>query len=168
MKAVKVWEPDGRLAWTNVEPQRIGHRFPLEGPLEKALRDNEATAGFISKSHANEEDKAEAGLGLPSLLQVYAPIMGSHPGQVIGAYEIYADPSAVNGLIGSRREMIWIAVGVVVPRPLGGACAPRAAGIAPLAPAERRAADACCEARRVEPVARGECARGRREPQRNG
>lgn len=113
VKAVKVWEPDGRLAWTNVDPRRIGHRFPLEGPLEKALRDNEASAGFISKSDANKEDKAETGLGLPSLLQVYAPIMGSHPGQVIGAYEIYADPSAVNGLIGSRRRMIWLAVGVV-------------------------------------------------------
>lgn len=113
VKAVKVWQPDGRLAWTNVDPQRIGRRFPLEGPLEKALRDNVATAGFISKSDVIQEDKAEIGLGLPSLLQVYAPIIGSHPNQVIGAYEIYADPSAVNGLIGARRRMIWLAVAVV-------------------------------------------------------
>ncbi len=111
--AVKVWQPDGRLAWTNVDRTRIGRRFPLEGPLEKALRENVASADFISKSDAIAEDKAETRLGPPSLLQVYAPIMGSHPNQVIGAYEIYADPSAVNRLIGSRRRMIWLAVGVV-------------------------------------------------------
>ena len=32
--AVKVWQPNGRLAWTNLDRERIGHRFPLEGPLE--------------------------------------------------------------------------------------------------------------------------------------
>jgi len=113
VKAVKVWQPNGRLAWTNLDPTRIGRSFPLEGPLERAIRDNVATAGFVSPSNQNAEDRAEVGLGLPSLLQVYAPIMGSRPGQVIGAYEIYADPSAVNRLIGSRRRMIWLAVGVV-------------------------------------------------------
>ncbi|MGH3009520.1 MAG: HD-GYP domain-containing protein [Gaiellaceae bacterium] len=111
--AVKVWQPNGRLAWTNLHRTRIGHRFPLEGPLENALRDNRATASFVSTSNASTEDEAEVGLGFPSLLQVYAPIMGSHPRQVIGAYEIYADPSSVNRLIGSRRRMIWVAVGVV-------------------------------------------------------
>jgi putative nucleotidyltransferase with HDIG domain len=111
--AVKVWRPDGRLAWTNVHRSRIGRRFPLEGPLENALRDNEASADFVSKSSANEEDAAELSGRFPSLLQVYAPIMGSHPTQVIGAYEIYADPSSVDRLIGSRRRMIWMAVGVV-------------------------------------------------------
>jgi HD-GYP domain-containing protein (c-di-GMP phosphodiesterase class II) len=111
--AVKVWQPDGRLAWTNLHRKRIGHRFPLEGPLETALRDNRATTSFVSTSNASTEDEAEVGLGFPRLLQVYAPIMGSHPGQVIGAYEIYADPSSVDRLIGSRRRMIWLAVGVV-------------------------------------------------------
>jgi hypothetical protein len=111
--AVKVWQPDGRLAWTNFDRSRIGRRFPLEGGLRTALRDNVASSSFVSTSNATDEDRAEARLGFPSLLQVYAPIMGSHPGQVIGAYEIYADPSSVNRLIGSRRRMIWIAVGVV-------------------------------------------------------
>ncbi len=111
--AVKVWKPNGRLAWTNVDASRIGRRFPLEGPLEIALHDNRPTANFVSTSNARKEDDFEVGLGFPSLLQVYAPITGAHPSQVIGAYEIYANPAQLNALIGSRKRMIWIAVAVV-------------------------------------------------------
>jgi putative nucleotidyltransferase with HDIG domain len=110
--AVKVWEPNGQLAWTNRDKSRIGHRFELEGPLETAINDDLATASFVSTSNASEEDDFEAGLGYPSLLQVYAPIVGER-GHVIGAYEIYANPAAVNQLIGSRRRMIWLTVAVV-------------------------------------------------------
>lgn len=112
--AVKVWEPNGRLAWTNLDRARIGHRFPLEGPLETAIDDNRASASFVSTSNASEEDDFEASLGFPSLLQVYAPITGSPSGKAIGAYEIYANPAAVNDLIGSRRLIIWSIVGVVL------------------------------------------------------
>ena len=111
--AVKVWEPDGRLAWTNIDRMRIGHRFPLEGPLETAIDDNSVSASFVSTSNASEEDDFEASLGFPSLLQVYAPIIGSRSGKVIGAYEIYANPAAVIQLIGARREMIWFTVAAV-------------------------------------------------------
>jgi putative nucleotidyltransferase with HDIG domain len=111
--AVKVWEPSGRLAWTNKDQTRIGRRFPLEGPLETAINDDRASASFVSTSDADQEDDFEASLGFPSLLQVYAPIAGSRPGQVIGAYEIYANPASVNQLIGSRRRMIWLTVAAV-------------------------------------------------------
>jgi putative nucleotidyltransferase with HDIG domain len=110
--AVKVWQPNGRLAWTNIGQPRIGHRFPLEGPLETAINDDTATASFVSTSNASEEDDFEARLGYPSLLQVYAPIVGAH-GKVIGAYEIYANPATVTKLIGSRRRMIWLTVALV-------------------------------------------------------
>jgi putative nucleotidyltransferase with HDIG domain len=112
--SVKVWEPNGRLAWTDKGQSRIGHRFKLEGPLETAIEDDHATSSFVSTSNADEEDDFEAKhSGLPSLLQVYAPIAGSRPGQVIGAYEIYANPASVNQLIGSRRRMIWLTVAAV-------------------------------------------------------
>ena len=110
--AVKVWKPSGRLAWANLDPSRIGRTFPLEGPLETAIRDDRATASFVSPSNASAEDNFEASR-FPSLLQVYAPIVASPSGKVIGAYEIYANPASVNALIGSRRRMIWITVAVV-------------------------------------------------------
>ena len=109
--SVKVWEPDGRLAWASLDPSRIGKRFPPDDELETALETGQPSASFVSTASEGEEDDAEVGLGLPSLLQVYAPILsGKH---VIGAYEIYANPSSVERLIGSRRRMIWIALGVV-------------------------------------------------------
>ena len=114
--AVKVWQPSGRLAWTDLDAHRIGHRFPLEGELEGALHDDAATADFVSTANGSEENDAEVGLakhrGIANLLQVYAPISGSR-GQVIGAYEIYANASSLDRLIGSRRQMIWLAVAVV-------------------------------------------------------
>lgn len=111
IRAVKVWQPNGTLAWTNLDQTRIGHRFPLEGGLESAIRDDQTTANFVSTSNEQDEDAAEVGLGLPSLLQVYAPITSR--GRVIGAYEIYADPASLNSLIGSRKRMIWFTVGIV-------------------------------------------------------
>ena len=110
--AVKVWRPDGRLAWASLDPGRIGKRFPPDGPLETAL-DGKPSASFVSTAREDDEDAAEVGLGFPSLLQVYAPIMGARGTGVIGAYEIYANPASVDRLIGSRRQMIWITLAVV-------------------------------------------------------
>lgn len=112
--AVKIWQPHGRLAWTSLDRKRIGHVFPLEGTLETAINDNRASASFVSMSNASAESDSEASLGFPSLLQVYAPIVGSHPGEVIGAYEIYANPASVNQLIGARRRMIWLTIAAVL------------------------------------------------------
>ena len=110
--SVKVWRPDGRLAWASLDQSRIGKRFPPDGPLQTAL-DGTPSASFASTASDGDEDAAEVHLGLPSLLQVYAPIMAADGKRVIGAYEIYANPSSVDKLIGSRRRMIWIALAVV-------------------------------------------------------
>ena len=42
--SVKVWAPDGTLAWTNLEPERIGTRYPVEGHLAEAVREGHAEA----------------------------------------------------------------------------------------------------------------------------
>jgi hypothetical protein len=86
---VKVWRPDGVLAWTNRAQGRIGKRFDEEGPLEKALHGK--TAGSIGGLE-EDENKVERNLGFSHLLQVYAPVLGSDGKSVLGAYEIYADP----------------------------------------------------------------------------
>src|SRR5207247_9473647 len=70
---VKVWRPDGVLAWTNRAPGRIGKRFELEGDLEEALAGH--TAGSIGKLDA-EEDAVERSAGLHHARQVSAPIRG--------------------------------------------------------------------------------------------
>jgi putative nucleotidyltransferase with HDIG domain len=107
---VKVWRPDGVLAWTNRAPQRIGKRFEEEGSLEQALHGH--AAGSIGKLDA-EENQVERSLGFSNLLQVYAPVLDSNGKTVLGAYEIYADPKGLEDSLASRRHMLWAAVALV-------------------------------------------------------
>jgi putative nucleotidyltransferase with HDIG domain len=107
---VKVWRPDGVLAWTNRAPGRIGKRFELEGDLETALRGR--TAGSVDNLTA-DENQVERSLGFDHLLQVYAPLVGNDGKTILGAYEIYADPSGLEGTLPSRRRVLWGAVGLI-------------------------------------------------------
>ena len=108
---VKVWRPDGVLAWTNRATGRIGKRFEVEGDLGEAIRENRPV-GSIGPLNA-EENAAERELGFTHLLQVYAPVQAPHGGPAIGAYEIYASPAALERSITSRKHVIWIAVAIV-------------------------------------------------------
>ena len=104
--SVKVWRPDGTLAWTNLAAERIGRRYPLEGNLGRAIRENEATAEIDELE--GEEDAVERRLALDHLLEVYAPLPSADRRRAIGAYEIYADPRSLESLIGraSCRERV--------------------------------------------------------------
>jgi putative nucleotidyltransferase with HDIG domain len=108
--SVKVWRPDGVLAWTSLDPKRIGHRFPLGHDLEEVLETGEAEAGLEDLGDA--EDSVEARLGFAHVLEVYAPVFGPNR-KVIGAFEIYADSSRLEVSIAKRKRTIWFAVGLV-------------------------------------------------------
>jgi putative nucleotidyltransferase with HDIG domain len=116
--SVKVWRKDGLLAWTNVDQSRIGRRFTLDDELNEAIRENRAIAALIDTGGSAEgEDAFERNQlarehGLQHLFEVYAPIENKTKAP-IGAYEIYADPRALDRLIGSRRTVLWIAVGAI-------------------------------------------------------
>jgi HD-GYP domain-containing protein (c-di-GMP phosphodiesterase class II) len=117
--SVKVWRADGVLAWTNVDGRRIGRTFPLEDELGEVIRENRpiadlvGTGGSAANEDAFERNELARAHRLHSLFEVYAPIESVDGSRAIGAYEIYANPSALNRLIGSRRTMLWIAVGAV-------------------------------------------------------
>jgi putative nucleotidyltransferase with HDIG domain len=106
---VKVWRPNGVLAWTNRAPERIGKRFELEGNLEKALAGD--SAGSIGNLD-EDENRVERALGFDHLLQVYAPIRAGN-GKVVGAYEIYANPAGLESALSSRRHVLWAVVAAV-------------------------------------------------------
>ena len=108
--SVKVWRPDGVLAWTNLEPERIGKHFPQSDHLQEVLEAGEAEAEL--ESLHDSEDSAEANLGIDHVLEVYAPILG-RSGRVVGAYEIYANSSALEAAISERKRVIWMATGAV-------------------------------------------------------
>ncbi|HEY2072300.1 MAG TPA: HD-GYP domain-containing protein [Gaiellaceae bacterium] len=110
--SVKVWRPDGTIAWTNLQPTRIGKRFPVDSDLGETIHDNRAVASVVSPG-SEGEDAAEAGLGFHQLVQVYAPLENAAHTRAIGAYEIYANPAALQRIIGSRVRMIWMGVAFV-------------------------------------------------------
>jgi putative nucleotidyltransferase with HDIG domain len=110
--SVKVWRADGVLAWTTLQANRIGRRFPADDYLSEALRTNRAVASVVSPD-ADGEDAAEARLGFSHLVQVYAPLDDTTHRHAIGAYEIYANPAALQRIIGSRVRMIWMGVAAV-------------------------------------------------------
>jgi putative nucleotidyltransferase with HDIG domain len=124
---VKVWRKDGILAWTNtvsrssagkLVPNRnrrlIDHRFPLDDELGDAIHENQPVADLVGTGGSGEDAFERNKLGYNELFEVYAPIESTTgTPHAIGAYEIYADPRALDRLIGSRRTMLWLVVGAV-------------------------------------------------------
>jgi len=104
--SVKVWNTDGTLAWTNIAPERIGKRFPVNGELAEVLETKEATADFSTLS--DKEDSVEAARIESDVIEVYAPLFAGQR-EVIGAYEVYADAEPLEQSIAGRKRAIWIA-----------------------------------------------------------
>jgi HD-GYP domain-containing protein (c-di-GMP phosphodiesterase class II) len=112
--SVKVWSDHGLLAWTNVDTKRIGRKFPLDDELGEAISQNEPIAALVGTGGEGEDafelNELTRRHHLHQMFEVYAPIENKSKSRAIGAYEIYANPSALNRLIGSRRTMLWLAV----------------------------------------------------------
>jgi putative nucleotidyltransferase with HDIG domain len=121
---VKVWRSNGVLAWTNAlsrssharlvlnrNRDEIGKNLGLDDELEKAIDTNQPVAALVGTGAKGEDAFERNDLGYQHVFEVYAPIDGRK--RPIGAYEIYADPRALDRLIGSRRTTLWLAVGGV-------------------------------------------------------
>ena len=102
--SVKVWRSDGVLAWTTLAPERIGRRFPVSGDLREVIEHGKPGASFEDTHGA--EDASEADLGVESVIEVYAPVLAA--GEVVGAYEIYADATPLEASIAGRKQVIWL------------------------------------------------------------
>jgi HD-GYP domain-containing protein (c-di-GMP phosphodiesterase class II) len=120
---VKVWKSNGVLAWTNklsrssrgdLVPNRnrteIDKNLGLDDELDEAIDENQPVAALVGTGGKGEDAFERNDLGYQHLFEVYAPIEGATAKHPIGAYEIYADPRALDRLIGSRRTTLWLAV----------------------------------------------------------
>src|SRR3954449_3056142 len=107
--SVKIWRPDGTLAWTNLEPARAGRRFPVSRGLAAALRSGTTTTAIVRTISEDEtaERAAERRSGTPRLLEVYSPLLGSS-GRPVGAYEVYVDAQQALADAASGRRLIWL------------------------------------------------------------
>src|SRR3954452_49847 len=92
---VKVWSADGTLVWTQLEPRRIGQRYPVGDALSGVLRRGSSSASFVHNDGPDDRAEQIQQLRVPQarLLEVYTPIRGAG-GRTIGAYEVYVDAHA--------------------------------------------------------------------------
>jgi hypothetical protein len=162
---VKVWRPDGVLAWTNRAQARIGRRFDMDGDLGEVV-DSRVAVGHIDQLSGGE-DAVEERLGYDHLLEVYAPILSPNGRKVLGVYEIYADPKGLEHTLASRRNMIWGDRRPGAPGALGRVGPARSGRLDDARSADPGAAPALARPARLLRAARGELARGDREPERD-
>jgi putative nucleotidyltransferase with HDIG domain len=108
--SVKVWRPDGVLAWTNVSPERIGRKFPVSDHLSEVVETRKADAEIEELDTAENAAEGRKS-GSDRALEVYAPVIDG--GYVIGAFEIYADASPIEASIAAKKRQIWLATFIV-------------------------------------------------------
>jgi putative nucleotidyltransferase with HDIG domain len=111
--STKVWRPDGTLVWTSLAPERIGKRFPLSHHLRETIETGQAEGELEELTEAeNTDHAAESALGVDRAFEVYAPLK-ARDGEVVGAYEIYANSARLESSIADGRHRMWLATGAV-------------------------------------------------------
>lgn len=100
---VKIWTPDGRIAYSD-EPRLIGRRYALGEDERAALRTGETEAEVSDLSRPENAFEREQG----SLLEVYLPIRTA--GGSLALFEAYRRQSAVDA---NGREILTAFLPVV-------------------------------------------------------
>jgi putative nucleotidyltransferase with HDIG domain len=109
--SVKVWRPDGVLAWTDTDRSRIGRKFGVDHHLEEAL-DGEGE-GELEELEDDGEHAGEREAGIKRAFEVYAPLRSDDGKRIVGAFEVYADAKPLESAISSRRNEIWLVIALV-------------------------------------------------------
>ena len=110
MRSVKLWQPDGTLAFATLAPERIGTNFGIDEDLERVLSTGRSV-GFIEDltKTSEPENRAESVAGIGRALTVYVPVKGP-TGQPIGAYEVYLSTHRIDAVIARGTRNLWLTV----------------------------------------------------------
>src|SRR3954449_6380405 len=75
---VKVWSGDGTLVWSQIDPHRIGQRYPVGDALRRVLDEGRSSASFVHEDSPDDRSEQIEELRIPQarLLEVYTPIRG--------------------------------------------------------------------------------------------
>lgn len=105
---VKVWSPDGRIAFSD-DPELIGSQFALSAPALEALGGNVATeiSDLDDPAHQADQDAGQ-------LIEIYVPVV--HNGEVVTIVEVEQRLDSLNEAMGRIQRNVWlsIAFGVTV------------------------------------------------------
>ena len=109
--SVKVWRPDGVLAWTDTDRSRIGRRFRVDRHLAEALEGE--GEGELEELEDDGEHAGEREAGITRAFEVYAPLRSDDGKKIVGAFEVYTDAKPLEAAISSRRNEIWLVIVLV-------------------------------------------------------
>lgn len=106
--AFKVWNRDGVVVY-GMDPQIVGHRFPIEGNLAKALS-GDVNGEISTLDHAENrvERQTES-----RLLEIYTPVLRDGTDEVIAVAEFYQQTDALDDELTSATRRSWLIVGGV-------------------------------------------------------
>jgi diguanylate cyclase (GGDEF)-like protein/PAS domain S-box-containing protein len=105
---VKVWDPSGTILFSDLSELR-GRRFEVEDDLHEAFEGN--VESDITDGTA-DENVFEHGLA-SRLLEIYSPVRLRPDGEVVAAYEIYRDASAIEASIAATRRDVFVIAGAM-------------------------------------------------------
>ena len=109
IRSVKVWKPDGDVAYYS-HRNLIGKHFD---PTENLRR---ASSGAVSAEFddvGEGEDSEEAKLGIP-LLEIYSPIWQQGSNRVIAVAEFYQDAERLAEQLDQVRNRTWLVVIIIM------------------------------------------------------
>jgi putative nucleotidyltransferase with HDIG domain len=109
--SVKVWRPDGVLAWTDTDRSRIGRKFGVDHHLSEALEGE--GEGELEEIEDDGEHAGEREAGIRRAFEVYAPLRSDDGKRIVGAFEVYADAKPLESAISTRRNEIWLVIALV-------------------------------------------------------
>jgi signal transduction histidine kinase len=104
--SIKIWKPDGLIAYSD-NFDIIGQRFEPSEPLGRALAGE--VVAELDRLEDPESAREEA-LGI-SMLEIYSPIRDQWSGEVIAVAEFYEDAGELESTLSEARRDSWLVVG---------------------------------------------------------
>lgn len=105
---IKLWDPTGTVLYSDL-PELRGQRFEVDDELAEAL-EGEVERDLTDASGA--ENVFEQGVA-SRLLEVYSPVRLEPGGDVVAAFEIYRDATAIEASIGAVRRDVFLIAGAM-------------------------------------------------------
>ena len=104
---VKIWRSDGVVVYSDAE-EIVGQRFPLTDELEEALAGEVVT----ELSDLNQKENVIEQGHFDQLFEVYVPLQLAGSSEIVGAYEIYHDLTALALQLSAMRRAVRTVTGL--------------------------------------------------------
>lgn len=103
IRAVKIWDRDGRVVYSSYDRSEVGKSYGGYGNVAKALR-GEIAYNVETEGKEESEEEAEA---FGDVVEIYAPVLASPGGEVLGVFEVYQSYAPIQARLARRLAWVW-------------------------------------------------------------